>query len=96
MEIEWLLILTMLLVSCVTTGSTTRNNVRHQMIAQLHSTYITSPNWPLKYPADSDFFYTIEVKDWLNPKLYLELKWLEFDVKGGEDNCDDFVQVEHE
>lgn len=96
MGIEWLLILTTLLVSCVTTGSTSSNNKRYQMFAQLHSKFITSPNWPLQYPTDSDFFYTIEVKEWSNPKLYLELKWLEFDVKGSEDNCDDFVQVKYE
>ena len=66
-------------------------------LAQLETQYITSPRWPLEYPKNCDVRYRIfqnPNKEFQNG-FYLQIKWLEFDVKGDMQNCSDFVQIRY-
>lgn len=67
----------------------------YKTFAQQDVNYITSLKWPLKYPVNSDIIYKIVRNPRVKSEFYLELKWLEFDIKGDMDECDDFVRVRY-
>ena len=95
MEIEWGFMSIILFISCLNADSTSSNNVKYYVLAQPYTKYISSPNWPLKYPSNYDVFYTIKTEEKRKSRFYIELKWLEFDVKGDTKACNDFVQIKY-
>ena len=93
LELEWLYTSILLLLFHALADS--KNTIAYHVSAQRYTKYITSPNWPLKYPSNCNIFYKIKTDDGAKSGFYLKLTWLEFDVKGDGHGCSDFVQVKY-
>ncbi|XP_065069507.1 cubilin-like [Rhopilema esculentum] len=97
MPLQLLFISTLMIMNTANADKTNKSIVFISKLAQLETQYITSPRWPLEYPTNCDVRYKIVQ----NPNrefqngFYLQIKWLEFDVKGDMQNCSDFAQIRY-
>ena len=95
---ERIYIFILFIIFYVTADDPAINNAQFsKVLAQQHTKYISSPRWPLKYPTNCDIYYKIisERGTRQTQSFYLEIKWIEFDVKGDMFNCNDYMEVSY-
>ena len=78
-------------------AKSTRVCGNQMLYADSNTRYITSPDWPRKYPDSCDCYYEITAMGSSTSSAQhavLQLQWLEFDIHGYLGSCEDFVAVE--